>query len=619
MSHRVVIRLRWITLATALLVLLSACGINTSGEPKTIREQEIASLPTQPPTNTPLPTTPPTPGETAVSATGSPEAAEPEDTSGSADLPAADYDLGFQVYMRECAVCHGAAEGVGPSLSAMRDRAPTVVAGLSAQEYIRQSIVEPGAFVVAGYQDIMPKDYGETLTADEINGLITFILEFDPASMMGGAAEAETGDATPAVLPTLDQEATLTVRGRLVQGTAGGEAIPAGLPMQLYALDVHGNLAGVYQGESGEGGAFTFENVARAVGNIYLVQVTYDGIAQGAQVPAISGDEETVTQDITVYERTTDTSTIAITWVQMLINYAPIEQFGLEVWLRLELANTGDRIVTLDETAGPNDWYVSVAIELPPAAFGIQPMQTEGSQRYDVEVVDGVPVVRDTWPLRPGQVHTVTVAYYLPYENGAVIDQAFGYPVVDGAVLLPNDTVTLSSEQIDEAGAWRYRVSAGGVRVTELAPDEKIDPDKDFTLVKEHLLTKPLAGDERLVFELVGRPTRTISVMSTSPSSDDGGTDAVPLILAAAGLLIIGVAGVLWLRQRRATAVGLPVLQAAADGWQAPPASASKDALLAAVAALDDAFEGGDLDEETYQKRRTLLMERLLPLMGEDE
>ncbi|MEP0763355.1 MAG: hypothetical protein HRF48_11535, partial [Chloroflexota bacterium] len=52
MSYRVVTRLRWIILAAALLVLLSACGINTSGEPKTIREQEIVSLPTQPPTNT---------------------------------------------------------------------------------------------------------------------------------------------------------------------------------------------------------------------------------------------------------------------------------------------------------------------------------------------------------------------------------------------------------------------------------------------------------------------------------------------------------------------------------------------------------------------------------------
>ncbi|MEB2286855.1 MAG: cytochrome c [Anaerolineae bacterium] len=619
MSYRVVIHLRWIILAAALLVLLSACGINTSGEPKIIREQEIAAQPTRPPTNTPSPTTPPTPDEATALATGSPEAAEPEDASGGADVPAAAYDLGFQVYMRECAACHGAAEGVGPSLTAMRDRAPTVVAGLSAQDYIRQSIVEPGAFVVEGYQDVMPKNYGETLTAEEIDGLITFILEFDPANMMGAAAEAETGEATAEALPTLEQEATLTVQGRLVQGTAGGEVIPAGLPMQLYALDVHGNLAGIYESESAEGGAFTFEDVARAVGNIYLVQVTYDGVAQGAQVPAINGDEETVTQDITVYERTTDTSTIAITWAQMLINYAPIEQFGLEVWLRLELANTGDRIVTLDETAGPNNWYVSVEIDLPPAAFGIQPMQAEDSQRYTVEVVDGVPVVRDTWPLRPGQVHTVTVAYYLPYEDGAVIDQAFGYPVVDGAVLLPNDTVTLSSEQIDEAGAWRYRVSAGGVRVTELAPDEKINPDKDFSLVKEHPLTKSLAADERLVFELVGRPTRTASVMATSPASGGSDTNAVPLLLAVAGVLIIGAAGLLWLRQRRTLAGVLPALQADADGWQAPPADADKSALLAAVAALDDAFESGDLDGDVYRERRALLMQRLLPLMGEDK
>ncbi len=619
MSYRGVTRLRWIILAAALLMLLGACGINTSGEPKTIREQEIVSLPTQSPTNTPPATVQPTPGEAAVPAIGSPEAAEPEGASGDAGLASADYDLGFQVYMRECAVCHGAAEGVGPSLTAMRDRAPTVVAGLVAEEYLRQSIVEPGAFVVAGYQDVMPKDYAETLTADEINGLITFILEFDPASMMGaaGAAGAQ-GEGTAEALPALEQEATLTVRGRLVQGTTGGETLPAGLPMQLYALDVHGNLAGVYQGESGEDGAYEFEAVARAMGNIYLVQVNYDGIAQGAQLGAINGDEQTVTQDITVYERTTDTSTIAITWAQMLINYAPIERFGLEVWLRLELANTGDRIVTLDETAGPNNWFVSLAIELPPAAFGIQPMQAEGSQRYDIKVVDGVPVVRDTWPLRPGQVHTATVAYYLPYADGAVIDQAFGYPVVDGAVLLPNDTVKLVSDQIDEAGAWRYRVSAGGVRVTELAANEKIDPDKDFSLVKEHPLTKPLAGDERLVFELVGRPTRTINMMAVSPSPNQDETDVLPLILAAAGLLIIAVAGVMWIRQRDAAAIG-PLAAQAADGWQAPPASAGKDALLAAVAALDDMFQAGDLDDETYQERRALLMERLLPLMGEDE
>ena len=602
----------------AMLLLASACGTNLSGEPEIVRQAEIVALPTATQALTPTAAQ----GDSSAQGGSAAQANTPAPAGTGIDLAAADYDLGFQVYMRECAVCHGAANGVGPSLTTMRDRAPTAVAGLSAEEYLWQSIVQPGAFVVEGYQDVMPKDYGQTLSQDEIAGLVRFILEFDPATMMGGAQSgAQSGgqeQSDSGLPPAIEQDETLVVRGRLVQGTAGGEALPVGLPMQLYVLDVHGNLAGTYETQSGEAGAFVFENVARAPGNIYLVQVTYDDIPQGAQIPAINGDEQTLTQDVTVYEHTTDPATVAITWAQVLINYAPIKQFGLEVWLRLELANTGDRIVTLPERAGPNDWFASVAIELPPAAFGIQPMQTEGSQRYDVQVENGVPVVRDTWPLRPGQVHTITIAYYLPYEDGAVIDQAFSYPLVDGAVLLPNDTVTLRSAQFDETGAWRYRVSHGGVRVTELAADEKIDPAKDFTLVKEHLLTKPLAAGERLLFELVGRPTHTLTTTATPSSSGGSNTNMVAVALAVAGAIALALAGVLWYRQRQMVMAPAVVMRAA-DGWEEPPANADKETLLRAVAALDDAFEAGKLDEETYRERRALLVERLVPLMGEDE
>ena len=602
----------------AMLLLASACGTNLSGEPEIVRQAEIVALPTATQALTPTAAQ----GDSSAEGGSAAQANTPAPAGTGIDLAAADYDLGFQVYMRECAVCHGAANGVGPSLTTMRDRAPTAVAGLSAEEYLWQSIVEPGAFVVEGYQDVMPKDYGQTLSQDEIAGLVRFILEFDPATMMGGAQSgAQSGgqeQSDSGLPPAIEQDETLVVRGRLVQGTAGGEALPVGLPMQLYVLDVHGNLAGTYETQSGEAGAFVFENVARAPGNIYLVQVTYDDIPQGAQIPAINGDEQTLTQDVTVYEHTTDPATVAITWAQVLINYAPIKQFGLEVWLRLELANTGDRIVTLPERAGPNDWFASVAIELPPAAFGIQPMQTEGSQRYDVQVENGVPVVRDTWPLRPGQVHTITIAYYLPYEDGAVIDQAFSYPLVDGAVLLPNDTVTLRSAQFDETGAWRYRVSQGGVRVTELAADEKIDPAKDFTLVKEHLLTKPLAAGERLLFELVGRPTHTLTTTATPSSSGGSNTNMVAVALAVAGAIALALAGVLWYRQRQMVTAPAVVMRAT-DGWEEPPANADKETLLRAVAALDDAFEAGKLDEGTYLERRALLMERLVSLMGEDE
>lgn len=52
------------------------------------------------------------------------------------------------------------------------------VAGLSAEEYIRQSIVEPQAFTVEGFEDqanTMPPDFGEKLTPEELDLLVDFL------------------------------------------------------------------------------------------------------------------------------------------------------------------------------------------------------------------------------------------------------------------------------------------------------------------------------------------------------------------------------------------------------------------------------------------------------------
>ena len=632
-----------------LALVISACGTNMSGEPEIVSEMEIFSLPTATPTEPPVPTATPSESELATQQAAPPTEAPAAGDAGALDLTLADFDRGFALYIEECAVCHGAETGIGPSLGDVRDLAAGRVPGMSAEAYLYESIVDPGAFVVEDYQDIMPVKYATELNEQQIADLVTFMLEFTPEKMMaaasgqsaggagsdgesgaegGGTADNApageiTGDEPPGA-DVIEQADTLTVRGRLVQGSANGEAISAGLPMQLYVLDVHGNLVGTYDTMSTENGTYVFESVARAAGNIYLVQVQYSDVAQGAQISAIQGDEEDITKDVTVYERTTDPSSIAVTWAQMLVNYAPIEQFGLEVWLRVDLANTGDRIVTTDEVAGTNDWFVSVNIELPVNSFGIQPMQAEGSQRYDVELVDGAPVVKDTWPLRPGQVHTITVAYYLPYEAGAVIDQAFNYPVVDASVLLPNDTVTLGSDQFDLEGEWRYRVDHGGVRVTELTAGESINPDKDFTLVKAHDLIAPLAADERLVFELAGRPTRTVNLMSPAAQTSSSDSNTLPIILAAGGALIIALAAGLWWRQRGT--VPAPAAESVSrqrvpvDDWRPPARSAGKAVLLRAVANLDDAYEAGELDEDIYQERRELLLERLIPLMdGEGE
>jgi hypothetical protein len=59
----------------------------------------------------------------------------------------------------------------------MGKRAATRIAGTSAEDYIRQSILDPSAFVVPGFQDnIMPTTFGQQLSQTDIDNLIAYLL-----------------------------------------------------------------------------------------------------------------------------------------------------------------------------------------------------------------------------------------------------------------------------------------------------------------------------------------------------------------------------------------------------------------------------------------------------------
>lgn len=85
-----------------------------------------------------------------------------------------------------CVACHNLAEDqtqsnrgpVGPHFGNLAENAATRVAGLSAEEYIHQSIVEPGAHVVESYVNgIMPATFSQQMSEEEINLMVTWLLE----------------------------------------------------------------------------------------------------------------------------------------------------------------------------------------------------------------------------------------------------------------------------------------------------------------------------------------------------------------------------------------------------------------------------------------------------------
>ncbi|MEE9248366.1 MAG: cytochrome c, partial [Dehalococcoidia bacterium] len=67
--------------------------------------------------------------------------------------------------------------GLGPTLQGIAAGAGNRVSGLNGEEYIRQSILDPNSFVVGGFPPgIMPANFAETLSSQDIDNLVAFLL-----------------------------------------------------------------------------------------------------------------------------------------------------------------------------------------------------------------------------------------------------------------------------------------------------------------------------------------------------------------------------------------------------------------------------------------------------------
>lgn len=79
-----------------------------------------------------------------------------------------------------CATCHSLEAGtviVGPSLAGIASRAGTRIDGIPAEAYIRQSILEPNAYMVAGFQpNVMVQVWAEELTPEQVDNVVAYLL-----------------------------------------------------------------------------------------------------------------------------------------------------------------------------------------------------------------------------------------------------------------------------------------------------------------------------------------------------------------------------------------------------------------------------------------------------------
>ena len=164
--------LRAFVAVSILLVAGMLTAVEIFGEEKELGAAEAGEVKDTGPGDTagPAPTT------TAETATLPTETTETEGGQGGGD-PAAGQEV-FASAQPTCGSCHTLAAAdatgtVGPNLDdSLRGKEAS---------YIEEAIVDPDAEVAEGYQPgVMPQDYGETLSSQQIADLVAFLAESAP-------------------------------------------------------------------------------------------------------------------------------------------------------------------------------------------------------------------------------------------------------------------------------------------------------------------------------------------------------------------------------------------------------------------------------------------------------
>jgi hypothetical protein len=66
---------------------------------------------------------------------------------------------------------------IGPSLNGIATNAAKRVEGYNAEAYIERSIIVPNFFIVEGFADTMPTNFGRELTSEELSAIVSYLMK----------------------------------------------------------------------------------------------------------------------------------------------------------------------------------------------------------------------------------------------------------------------------------------------------------------------------------------------------------------------------------------------------------------------------------------------------------
>jgi len=399
--------------------------------------------------------------------------------------------------------------------------------------------------------------------------------------VLGLAVVLALGLTTIVTVASAQAQGSGVIDGQVVNGTAGGPAIGAGITVTLQLIQSD-TLTGTLETTTDSAGRFRFEGLSTDLNWSYWPEAVYLDVTY-TYTGFVKFEEGQATQNVTlpVYETTGDDSRIAIHSGHIIV-----ESFGTvlrisEVYL---FGNSGDR--TYVGRPGPEGQVTTVGVPLPPDAVGLAFGEDVPADRF----VQSEGKLLDTEPVPPGQeTLTVFYSYHVPVTGSSVhVERSYDYPLTALTVLLTQPGLALSSDQLLDGGSQALM-------------------DQEFAVYT----AGDLAAGTPLAVDLIMEPTEVTESTATTESGKPIADNQELLRGLGFGLAILAVLGVviytLLTAERRRPATALPTVAALASNPQAR-------SLLAELADLEEAFEAGQVDEETYRRQRAEKWEALRSL-----
>lgn len=364
---------------------------------------------------------------------------------------------GKQVWSAQCSSCHGE-DGAGlGKLPSLADSAAL----------ISRSDTQIFRLLTDGMEDGSHKFDSLSETDRRAVTAYTRTLGWDNAEVIGVNFAQATPTPNATATPSIPDTDTITVQGKLSNGTAEGK-IPAGVTVTVRIIESTAsgfNVVLTKEVTTDAQGAFSLADIPRRNGLVYIAASNYAGVLQtGAPKPLQSGSGPTLDLSFSVYETTTDNSALRIDRQRMFIDF--ISPTVALIQQGIVFVNTGDKVYVGDPAS-----RIVLEVPLPTDATNITVSQDANDGQFQI---GNGGVLQSSVPISPG-TSSVQFSYQLNFQGNLTITQPTRYEVADFVAYVPSgggsfiadpgyvrgDTLQLTQATYDPYGL-RQLIGKGG-------------------------------------------------------------------------------------------------------------------------------------------------------------